>query len=160
MNTQIFKAFSKNLRMSEAITFKELVSTRTDFDEFDIFIQFLGISDAENTELFEGDIIELKITEELMDHNKNMFFNSNLGKLIEKEKDITSVLLFFEFDKNYMTSEYKVYFCYNGKIERDKNGEISYVTSGSDINFPLYLTNKGAIKVGNILLNENLLNNL
>lgn len=94
-----------------------------------------------------------------MNHELSSFYNSNLGKCIEKEGDITSVILVNESNKRCMTMKYTVYFCHNGKIEREDD-ELCYECIGSDEMFPQYLCNKGAVVIGNIVVDKDILSNM
>lgn len=161
MDIQKFKAYSKELGVSEPQTLQDLVSHQTDFGEYDVYLQYLGYNDFNKEEVYEGDVLELKITEELMDHNKNMFFNSNIGKYIEKEGNITSVILLNRANKRCMSMNYEVYFCVNGKIERfEDDNSLKSSCIGEDSNFPQYLCSKGATIIGNIIMDENILENM
>ena len=127
---------------------------------YDCFIQYLGYSDADKTDVYEGDVLELKVTDDLMNHDKDTFFNSNLGKYIEKNPSITSVLLLNKFDKRCMSMDYELYFCRDFKIDRDEDGSVDLHCASSDNMFPQYLCSKGAVVIGNIVEDEDILNNM
>lgn len=138
----------------------------TTINRYDYYLQFIGIHDANKTEVYEGDILELKITPELMDHNKNTFFNSNLGKLIEKEPDITSVILAFQADNRTLCTPYEVYFMRKNSItnqsrlDRDDDNNPVYYGGASDTMFPEYLCQKGAVIVANSITDPEYLQSL
>ena len=162
MNVQKFKMYSEVSGLSKsALSLEELIRNGSDFlTKYDTFIQFLGYHDASKQEVYEGDVLELKITDDLMNHDKDMFFNSNIGRCIEKEGDITSVILVNKFEKTCMTMSYDVYFCRSGKIERDEDNDLVVECCGVDANFPQYLCNKGATVIGNIIVNKDLLESM
>ena len=143
-----FKAYSETLGMSEPMTLKELISEQTDFDEYDRYLQFLGYQDHAKRELYEGDVIELTITEDLM---KSSFRNSNLGKYIEEHPGVTSIVLEHEPDNNCLSMSYVVYAKVNGAFEYQPNKRPKTIAHGEDSNFPQYLSCKGAVYIGNTI---------
>lgn len=160
MTEQKFKCYSKIYGLSsQGSTLKHLMCCGEDLLlRYDTFIQFLGYCDSTGVEVYEGDVLELKITDDLMDKDKNMFYNSNLGKRIAELGDVTSVLLVHSIDKKFMTMDYKVYFCRDGKIDRDDFGDIVWEGLGYDHLFPLYFAEKGGKVIGNLLLDSEILN--
>ena len=155
-----FKAYSEALGISNPMTLQELVATQSDFNEFEEYIQYLGFQDRTDTEVYEGDVLELPITEELMSPNTGGFFNSNLGKTITQEQNITSVILEMRHNHPQLGTHYKVYFMRDGAIERDEDGLPECVAMSSDSNFPMYLCQYGATIIGNTISNKNILNEL
>ena len=158
MLKQKFKGYSNVHGLSDPCTLKHLMYYGKDLLlRFDTFIQYLGYSDFKNTEVYEGDVLELKITDELMNHKENMFFNSNIGKYIEEQGNITSIILLNKYAKQCMSLDYELYFCRDGKIEREEDGSLSYHTIGDDKMFPQYLCCKGAVIIGNIVVDKDIL---
>ena len=89
-----------------------------------------------------------------------MFFNRNIGKYIEEQGNITSVILLNKYDKQCMSLDYELYFCRDGKIEREEDGSLSYHTIGDDKMFPQYLCCKGAVIIGNIVVDKDILEHM
>jgi len=58
MRTLKFRAYSKELGMSKPTDFATLIGENTDFDEFDAYMQFTGLTDKVGVEIYEGDIVE------------------------------------------------------------------------------------------------------
>ena len=153
-----FKAYSNELGMSEPRSLEELVTLQTDFRKYKTFLQYLGFSDANKRDLYEGDVIELMITKEMLDIHKNGFANSNLGKYIIAEKNITSVICEIVADINVLSIKYNLYCLHNGEILRDEQGcLIQECFRQEDSNFPQYLIAKGAIWIGNTIETPDLL---
>lgn len=129
----------------------------SDIDGFSIYIylQYLGLEDANNKDLYQGDIIELHITKELM---KSSFCCSNLGKYCDNHPEVTDILLIFD-NPTTLTMQYKVAQKINGNLDYDEegDGDLNIITYGEDSNFPQYLISKGAIYIGNILEMESIL---
>lgn len=154
--TKEFKAYSEKLGMSEIISFEELITNKTDFDEFDIYLQYLGFNDINDRHLFEGDVLELEITKDLMDETKDSFYNSNLGKYLQEHSEVTSIIL-EHVVRDILSLNYRVYQKINGELEYCRSGEAKILTSGEDSLFPRYLVQKGAKYIGNIIETPNLL---
>lgn len=158
MIEQKFKGYSNVHGLSDPCTLKHLMYYGKDLLlRSDTFIQYLGYHDFNSVEVYEGDVLELKITDELMNHKENMFFNSNIGKYIEKEGNITSVILVNKYDKDCMSMDYEIYFCRDCKIERDNDGIPDIGSMGDDKMFPQYLCCKGAVIIGNIVVDKDIL---
>lgn len=158
LRTKKFKAYSEQLGMSEALTLRELVTRQTDFGEFDEYLQYLGFTDANRRELYEGDVIELTITPDMLDIHKNAFAASNIGKYIIEQKNITSLICEFVADSTTLSTKYNLYCLRNGKILRHKDGALKEMYFHTeDSLFPQYLINKGAVYIGNIIENPELI---
>ena len=151
---QKFKAYSKELGMSEALTLKELVSERTDFDEYETYLQYLGYHDSNDRELYEGDVTELIITEKLM---SSSFSNSNMGKYLKEHPEVTSIVLEHRSDNPCMSMDYLLYAKVNGEFQYLANKTTKVLSSGEDSMFPMYLAEKGAEYIGNIIENPYLI---
>lgn len=149
-----FKAYSKRLGMSESIILEDLINNKTDFDEYDIYLQYLGYNDASERELYEGDVIELKITDELM---KTSFSNSNLGKYIKENPNITSIVLEHKTDSSCVSMDYDVYAKVDGEFVYRSDKKVKTIASGEDTMFPKYLVSKGAVYIGNVMENPYLI---
>lgn len=160
MRVKKFKGYNKGYQMRDEDVFNINELKTKVITGFDMYLQYLGIEDANKKEMYEGDVLELKITDGLMDHNKSLFFNSNLGKLCEKDREITSVILVADCDTRELCVTYLVYFCHNGCIDRNDDGEVEYATSGNDFMFPEYLCQKGAVIVGNVNESPNILTDM
>ena len=115
--------------------------------------QHLMLNDANEQKIYRGDILGLEITEELM---KTSFSNSNLGKAVN-ERGVTRVLLYFKHDTKHINARYEIYFEIDGKLTSDEDGDVNVEAIGDDMNFPIYFITKGAIVVGNIFDNPELL---
>ena len=123
--------------------------------------QYLRLEDSERNHVFNGDILELMITEDLMDKNKELFYNSSIGKAVA-EFDLSSVLLVFDKNNESLIG-YSLYFKKDGKFLANKNedsnrfGKPTTYGIGDDVSFPKYLIEKGAKIVGNAYHNHELL---
>lgn len=124
----------------------------------DMYLQAIGIKDADKEEIYEGDVLELRITDELMDPNKNMFYNSNLGKAMSKDRSITSVICVIRSDNDKLQCGYKVYFANKDGVILDED-EPDVQATGYEVLFPSYLCEKGARIIGNIVNNSDILLN-
>lgn len=132
--------------------------------------QYLGFKDANKTEVYQGDVLELKITSDLMDHDKSTFFNSNLGKLVEALGDVTAVIcvMYRDDEIHQLSCRYDAYLVRNGHlVEREgydaedpefEGYRWKTEASGYDFMFPAYLCSKGAVVVGNSCEEPDILN--
>lgn len=127
------------------ITIKELIGKHLIYDEY---LQYTGVDDKDKHPVYQGDLLELQITDELMDRNKNMFFNSNLGIDLKDRPEVISVLLHVEYNSEtkfigcyytvyYMDKEFKIVDAHNETC-------IKPIVSADGTLFPCYLCEKGA----------------
>lgn len=115
--------------------------------------QYLGFNDANDKELYQGDVVELEITDDLM---QTSFCSSNLGKYCISHPQVTHIILEFEM-QDVLSIRYNVHQKINDKIDYRKNGYAKIIISGEDSNFPRYVIQKGAKYIGNILEQPTLL---
>ena len=130
------------------------------FSKFDELLQFANFQDFNKTDVYDGDILQLKITPELMDHTKNAFYNSNLGRYIKQEKNITDVYLVINGPEHNKLFLYELYMARDHKLERDDDDKPEYNCIGEDSSFPMYLVQKGATIIGNLYETPNFMDNL
>lgn len=149
-----FKCFDKKAKKWSKTPLEYQIKDINYYTDYE-WCQYLGLHDADDKELYQGDIIELEITEKLM---KTSFRSSNLGKYCKKHPEITDILLIFD-NSNILTMQYKVAQKINGNLDYDEegDGDLNIITYGEDSNFPQYLISKGAIYIGNILEKESIL---
>lgn len=157
-----FKFYCKELGMTEAFSIEELKSSIIkNCYAYSICLQYLGYC-VQGRELYEGDIIELTITDELMNIHQNGFANSNIGKhiaeSIKEGNPITSILCAINPENKGLSTGYSIYCLRNGKIQREEDGELEIeAISFNDAYFPQYLIEKGAVYIGNIVETPSLL---
>lgn len=144
--------------MSGPYTLEQLAELKPVMDGSTRAVQCLGFCDANKQDLYEGDVLELKITEELMDHGKNTFYNSNLGKAIERDRSILSVICVFKLEKEYMGCSYQIHFLKEDGIQNTDGAECE--AFGDDFMFPIYLCKKGAECIGNLAVEPGLLGHI
>lgn len=136
--------------MSEPYTIQDLIVMRPTLYPDSIAIQCLGLQDARKQDLYEGDILKLTVTEDLMNPKKNTFYNSNLGKAVAQDREITAVLCALQYEKTVAGCQYIVYF--------EKNKTYVQKGHGADCIFLQYLVSKGAVRMGNMITDPDLLN--
>lgn len=141
-----FKCFDKKAKKWSKTPLEYQIKDINYYTDYE-WCQYLGLHDVDDKELYQGDMIELEITEKLM---KTSFRSSILGKYCEKHPEITHIILEFKM-QDIISMKYNVYPKMNGKINYKKNGKAEKLTSGEDSNFPQYLIQKGAKYIGNIL---------
>lgn len=119
---------------------------------YDAYLQYQGFQDADKNPVYEGDLLELKITDELMDSRKDLFYNSNLGINLKKHPKVISVLCHIEHNtSDFIGCHYGIYYMdrERGIVAEDATPEISVIAMGCDCNFPIYLCQKGAVRIAN-----------
>lgn len=131
------------------ISTKQNEQSRVSFDDIDL-LSYLGFSDTNLRELYEGDVIELTIVPEMRDTDNNSFCRSNFSEYICKNKDITSVLIKFDLSRT-LSFEWKCYLKRNEKLEYYEGTNKAVVFNRNTDNlFPRYLIEKGAAFIGNV----------
>ena len=138
-----------------ARTLSELIESGKQYAEY---LQYQGFNDKSGKEVYQGDLLELKITDELMDFPKDGFANSNLGKDLKKRPRVISVLCHIGYDGvSRIGCSYDVYYMdRDRRIVNDKDEpEICPIASGTDTDFPMYLCQKGATVIANSVTTTN-----
>lgn len=156
MKTQKFAIFDKDKQeIFKTMTVNEMatrvpVSMSTNL----IFLQYIGIDDNNDREIYEGDVLCLDITDDLLDPKKDSFYNSNFGKYITEQKsngvNITQAYISFAYNQKQMQSIATVYLAKDNLIERNTRGELDEVCEDTNY-FAAYLCSKGAVVIGNML---------
>ena len=162
-----FKCFCENVDFHKAKTFtmEDLKIDPNNIPIFNLALPYMQMHDANQNEIYAGDVLCLKITEELMDIRKNTFTKSNLGKYILEHPEVTEVYLVIGrvTEVNFGTFYYECYMARNHKIDRldlphsSHNKEIEPNCWGEDTWFPQYTVNKGAVIVANLFVNPDFL---
>lgn len=67
MRTIKFRAWSKSLGMSRPLSLVDIVGSHTDFEEYDTYMQFTGLTDKNGKEIYEGDVVTVFCTENWCD---------------------------------------------------------------------------------------------
>lgn len=107
-------------------------------------LQEIGLKDSEGISVYEGAILSLKITDELL---QTTFTNSNIGKAVV-EQGLSELILILE-DSKLASKQYSLYFKKGTEYIRDSKGGLKVQAKGADIYFPAYLIQRGAKVVGN-----------
>ena len=137
------------------MTIHELTASVSSYDDY---LQYQGFQDADNNSVYEGDLLELKITDELMDRKKNLFYNSNLGIDLRKHPRVISVLCHIEHNtSDHIGCHYGIYYMDRERdiVIEDGTPEISTIAMGCKCNFPIYLCQKGAVRIANSVTAHN-----
>ncbi len=128
------------------LSMEDLLSGRMPDNAPGAVSQWLGFKDAGKDEVYEGDILELCITEEIMDRRRSTFPGSNLGKKMLERPEVLSCILFMcPPGTGAAGCHYELYFMdYDRSIIRDEDGNAEVQAMGSDSMFPRYMVEKGA----------------
>lgn len=142
---------------AEQMTLEKLIKNGMTFKEY---LRFTGFEDANKQKVYEGSVIELMITDELMDTEKNTFYNSNLGKAMSKNRSIKSVLCEIANDQDQLQCRYTVYFVTEDGVILDDDGKADEQALGYDTLFPKYICAKGGRVIGNTVINHDIVTNI
>lgn len=120
-----------------------------------IILPAAGRKTEDGTDIHAGDILQLDITEELLD---TMFANSNLGIRCIETKTKT-VFTFLHTERTGFEMPFSVYMKGDPAQYPDTDGWVSCESEGSDtsLDFINYVCAKGAFVAGNIFQNPELL---
>lgn len=120
-----------------------------------IILPAAGRKTKDGTDIYAGDILQLDITEELLD---SMFANSNLGINCIKTKTKT-VFTFLHTERTGFEMPFTIYQKGDPENYPDTDGWVSCQPTGSDtsLDFIDYVCSKGAVVAGNIFQNPELL---
>lgn len=130
-------------------TLSELIREGRTYDEY---LQYQGFEATGNRPVYQGDVLELKITDELMDITKDHFSISNIGKDLKERPKVISVLCHIRHDDiTRIGCDYDIYYMDRDRsiMNHDNEPEIRPVASGCDTDFPMYLCQKGAKVIAN-----------
>lgn len=124
-------------------------------------LPYIGFMDTNKHDIYAGDILQLNITNDLM---QTAFANSNLG-INCKNKRIQQIFLLIQPEQTALNIPYALYQKTNLTDSPETNGWLNHndenhtiVTSfGTDCDFPRYLCINGAFITGNIFENPDIL---
>lgn len=169
MRNYKFKGLDKENNFTKSFTLDEIVhnekineNDRNEFSRFkncEKYVQYLGFHDNNNTEIYEGDILQIKITDELLNGFSNAsknFIQSEIGKYLLSNRHIDSILIVSSRLNNpTMSFYYSCYFTIDGKVETFKQcNDLKRFIWGEDSYFMKYLAKYGAVIIGNTLNNN------
>lgn len=141
----------------EQVTLEQLIARGCNNNNNIEYLRFTGFEDANKQKVYEGSVIELMITDELMDHSKNTFYNSNLGKAMSQNRSIKSVICEIASDQDKLHCKYTVYFVTDdGVITNEDDLTFEEQAVGYDTMFPQYLCAKGGRVIGNTVLDNDI----
>lgn len=146
-----------NGKLGKALNIERLLTA----GNCDRYLQYVGITKGDGQELYEGSVLELRITDEIMDPHKNLFYNSNLGKAMAQDRSIKSVICIIDDNNSELHCGYKVYFMQESGIIKDEEDEcFKEQAVGYETLFPSYLCEKGAKVIGNLAVTPDILENI
>lgn len=141
------------MRLPE-MTLSELIRSGKTYDEY---LQYQGFEATGDRPVYQGDVLELKITDELMDVTKDHFSISNIGKYLKEHPKVISVLCHIRYDDvTRIGCHYDIYYMDRDRNIVDTDGEPTTepITTGCDTDFPMYLCQKGARVIANTITAE------
>lgn len=131
-------------------TLSELIKAGRTYDKY---LQYQGFDDADGKSVYQGDVLELMVTDEIMDITKDGFSNSNLGKDLKRHPKVISVLCHIHYNEEARIGcSYEIYYMDRDRriVNMDDEYEIDSIAIGtSDNKFPTYLCEKGAKVIAN-----------
>lgn len=131
-------------------TLSELIRDGMTYEKY---LQYQGFESADGKPVYQGDVLELRITDELMDINKDGFSNSNLGKDLKKHPKVISVLCHIKYDDEIprIGCHYDIYYMDRDRriVNAHDEPEIDSIAMDCEYNFPMYLCQKGATVIAN-----------
>lgn len=149
----IDRSSGEPMRLPEK-TLSELIRSGKTYDEY---LQYQGFEASDGRPVYQGDVLELKITNELMDVTKDHFSISNMGKDLKERPKIISVLCHIRYDDvTRIGCYYDIYYMDRDRniVDMDDEPTTEPITMGCDTNFPMYLCQKGAKVIDNTVTSK------